>query len=617
MSRYVHVCTSQGVCLPGMTKAAAAQILASQADAQLAKGRRKPVTTAVAKYVGRKAPGVARALRKVLAAWAKKVAAKVSKLYAEKLEKDDTTASARVAAIIEELNSLEMATDLQGELAGPMLAAFKRAAAVGATQVGFSVTDITDQVDTAAVAWADKRGGELIKDLAGTTEKDMQSLLSRAVDEGISVDELSDAIEGLGAFSDYRADLIARTELAFAHVQGNVEGWRASTEVVGKRWILADTHDVPDECDEAADAGVVGLDDDFVDGIAYPPAHPNCCLPGTVVAPGGRISAQFTRWFEGEVVTISTTRNDLTVTPNHPILTQRGWVAAGALEVGDHVFETADPAAASAAVDPHDHNMPARIEEVAAALLMAGGRATRGMPAPTEAFHGDGIPDGEVDVVWAAGALALEDDACGVERAADLGLGLGHRKRMSLSERSPLAALGKGSAPAAHGSMGRAGDLDAALRRASGGEQELKFGEGSYRQTMTMEQVAQGGAVAPDGGSEINRRFAGHVARMNCSDLAVVESPTKGVHVARAANADASLADQALDHLVRDGQLPGECRDRLASLVSAAQVTQLRRRKYEGPVHNISTQHGWYFANAIVTHNCLCDIIPVLREADE
>ena len=277
MNRYVHVCTSHGVGMPALRKAAAVEIIANLADAQLAKGRVKPVTTNVSRYISRKAPSIARALRKVLAKHRKTTAAKVAKLYAETLTKDAAGDQARIARILENLGSDDLGTDLEGELAPAMLAAFRRAAAIGATQVGFSIDDITDQVDEAAVAYADKRGGELIKDLAGTTDEAMRSLLARAVEEGLSADQLSDEIEKMGAFGDYRADVIARTELAFAHVQGNVEGWRAAGDmVVGKRWILGDLHDVPDICDDCAEMGVVGIDDAFSDGVEYPPAHPNC-----------------------------------------------------------------------------------------------------------------------------------------------------------------------------------------------------------------------------------------------------------------------------------------------------------------------------------------------------
>ncbi len=274
--RMVHVCTSHGVGMPALTKAAAAEIFANEAEAQLAKGRRKPVQTGVGRYVMRRAPRLSKAILRVLRAHAQRVAALASRLYGERLMKEDTAKLARIQRIIEELNNEELGVDIEGELSGAMLEAFKRAAKVGATQVGIMVEDITDQVDLAAVMFAEARGGILIKDLAGTTDDAMRGLLGRAVEEGMSVARLADAIMDLGAFGEARADAIARTELAFAHVQGNVEGWRASGEVAGKRWILADTHPAPDECDEAADAGVVGLEDEFAAGITFPPAHTNC-----------------------------------------------------------------------------------------------------------------------------------------------------------------------------------------------------------------------------------------------------------------------------------------------------------------------------------------------------
>lgn len=274
MSRYIHVCTSHGVGLPALRKAAAAEIFANAADEQLAKGRIRPVTTNVSRYVARTSPALARALQRILAAKRKALAAKVRALFVDKLAKDLSVPSRVIASLIENLQSEDLGLDLEGELAGAMLAAFRRAAAIGATQVGMSID--TDQVDAAATAYAARRGGELIKDLAGTTRDDMRGLLERAVLQGMSADELSTAVEGLGAFSDYRADMIARTELAYAHVQGNVEGWRASGEVVGKRSILSDLHEVPDQCDEAAEAGVVGFDEEFVEGYGFPPYHPNC-----------------------------------------------------------------------------------------------------------------------------------------------------------------------------------------------------------------------------------------------------------------------------------------------------------------------------------------------------
>ena len=170
----------------------------------------------------------------------------------------------------------DMVDEIRQTLADELMATYKAAALVGVTQVGAPLAPITDQIDAQAVAYAQQRGAELITDLAGTTVEDLRDLLGEAVASGMSPADLSDAIESMGSFGEARADTIARTELAFAHVNGNVDGWRATGEVDAKQSILGDLHEIDDECDDCANAGTVKLDDDFVPGYDFPPYHPNC-----------------------------------------------------------------------------------------------------------------------------------------------------------------------------------------------------------------------------------------------------------------------------------------------------------------------------------------------------
>lgn len=78
------------------------------------------------------------------------------------------------------------------------------------------------------------------------------------------------------AFSAERATLIARTEISGAYVEGNTQAWRASGVVEGTEWILGSEHDVDDDCDANAAAGVVPLGATFPSGVTAPPAHPRC-----------------------------------------------------------------------------------------------------------------------------------------------------------------------------------------------------------------------------------------------------------------------------------------------------------------------------------------------------
>jgi len=270
--RYVCVSTDCSCAAPVLAKALDLQVANSQ---RLSKGCRPVATTALGRYVEKKQRSLAPKLAKVLKDFGRKVAQRITSAYpaTEKLSKADKDL---IQQLIDKLNAESLGEELTGELENATTAAFRRAAAYGAKQVGLVVGEITEQVDEAAVKYAKVRGGELIKDLADTTEKDMRSLLERAVAEGMSVDELSDAIEGMGAFGEARANTIARTELANAHVQGNVQGWKESGLNIRKVSLLGDLHDIADICDECADAGEVDMEAEFVDGATFPPYHPNC-----------------------------------------------------------------------------------------------------------------------------------------------------------------------------------------------------------------------------------------------------------------------------------------------------------------------------------------------------
>jgi hypothetical protein len=109
-----------------------------------------------------------------------------------------------------------------------------------------------------------------------TTRESLRAIVTQALEDGSSTDDLSSLIRESYGFSDARAEMIARTELAFAHTQGNMDAWNDSGVVDGKESILADTHPIEDECNENADAGVIPLNETFPSGDMAPPYHPNC-----------------------------------------------------------------------------------------------------------------------------------------------------------------------------------------------------------------------------------------------------------------------------------------------------------------------------------------------------
>jgi Phage Mu protein F like protein len=160
-------------------------------------------------------------------------------------------------------------------------------------QIGFDAPqDILDQVNEKAVEFARERSadmvgmrfdkdGELVEnprpDMAITesTRDMLRADVAQAIEDGTSTADLADQLEESYAFSATRAETIARFEIAQADVEGNMMAYKDSGVVEGKEWALGSEHDDDDECDDAAELGVVELDDDF-GGVGDPPAHPNC-----------------------------------------------------------------------------------------------------------------------------------------------------------------------------------------------------------------------------------------------------------------------------------------------------------------------------------------------------
>jgi hypothetical protein len=144
-----------------------------------------------------------------------------------------------------------------------------------------------------------------------------------------------------------------------------------------------------------------------------------CLLPDTMVqAP--RIAKLYRRPYDGITVRLTTRRSgELTVTPNHPVLTDHGWVAAEFLQPGDHVVsgrldQDTTPA------HPHVQERPARIEDVYRAFAEQG-HAHR-HPGHRVDFHGDGIPGEYVEVVATEDVLVVTQYAASLEPTDKLAL---------------------------------------------------------------------------------------------------------------------------------------------------------------------------------------------------
>lgn len=375
--------------------------------------------------------------------------------------------------------------------------------------------------------------------------------------------------------SNARAVRIARTETIGAWNAGKFDAATALPEDLrpaGKTWRA--THDLRTRDAHAdADGQTVPLGSTFIVGgelLRYPgdpigaPGNVINCFPGStpVVAPSG-VRRVYRRWYEGPLVKIRTLGGvELSATPNHPLLTPHGWVAAQDVQVGEHLVGS--PVAEWVGRgDPDVEDAPATFEEIYAATLKAGEqpRVVRG----GVDFHGD-VVEGEVEVVTVDPFLdlvvATVDQATpseGLDEQELVGLHGGQRLRSC-----PSGGVGGGPSVVVQAGSRVAGSRSTPGLVGSRGE-----------------------ALA------LLKRRVSHPDRHG--------SPTP-------ARGDTSGEQSAADGRPTDPEAVREALLGFAGEVTRYEVVDVDVCAFSGHVFNLETVDGWYIANCIASSNCRCTL---------
>lgn len=132
------------------------------------------------------------------------------------------------------------------------------------------------------------------------------------------------------------------------------------------------------------------------------------CLPGDSIVDAAVVTHAYRRRYEGDLVTVVSENGlDFSGTPNHPVLTTRGWVALGELMEGDCLVRDYGSFQQSVlATDPDIQTPPTTLAKIFDAIQAVGvvERVTGGQPD----FHGDGR-NGDVDIAATNGPLLFGD----------------------------------------------------------------------------------------------------------------------------------------------------------------------------------------------------------------
>lgn len=416
----------------------------------------------------------------------------------------------------------------------------------------------------------------------------------------------------------FRAETFARTAALDAANEANAVAWheavtqgRISENEVRRYWIVADDERLCKVC--APIPGLnptgVGLREPFVTPqgpVVGPTLHPNCVLGDTLITASPAIHAVSERAYEGPVVVIETAGGKrLRCTPNHPILTGRGWVAAGALDVGQHVIRYLGRDRVPLVHDDHQHTEP-HIQQIAQAFRCALGVSSREVPVSSEHFHGDGVGS-DVAIVWAHRKLWDDVQPPLSEERDQRALVLTDDASASLSGQSTADLLG-------HRQLAPTGRL-VGLRQPSGA---LVAIESAPLDTLRFAAGANGKAKLHEAAHNCRTRQPHCLCDGQNRVAAVIAAPQFGqvdgqasdstAFVDAGAQRNAVPFDEPVDGDRGDAALARDLANGLAGEVSLDEIVRIERFEARCHVYNLETEGGWYAANGIITHNCRCTV---------
>ena len=460
----------------------------------------------------------------------------------------------------------------------------------------FQVKGAFDIVNLESVKAAETHTAHLVREVTAQTKKGIRVYITASVKEGKSMDKVAREIRPLigltqrqtesvmnykARLSDKekyptlssedidkrvrryadktrrrRAQTIARTETARAQNLGYVQG----LQEIGLRRLEFSAY--PGCCDVCA--AMDGKEYPISDAAGLIPVHPNCLTGDSLVTPRGRITSVSKRRYNGQIQIIKTATNRvIRCTPNHPVLTDGGFVPAYSLDIGSQIISHGF-GKRERFRDWYDINKPTPIEDIAESFFQNRFMLTEEVPVSTPDFHGDGFGS-KIAIISTDGLLVNRCNAPAEQHILQNEFVLRKIGR-SLFNRFCMLALGKPTDFSAQGGLVSSLKLFFSLIRA-------------------------------------------HLRPLESFRLALVPNVDVGIHQSLPDITPAAMEAQS-DLVFRPS---GNVQTDDVAGFFVDTVVHVCTSKLNGYVYNLETTESYYIVNGVASHNCRCAILPVVE----
>ena len=233
----------------------------------------------------------------------------------------------------------------------------------------------------------------------------LDSAITQGILQGESIPAIAKRLEAVTDMNHKAALRNARTMTGSAQNAGHFASYKRAEDMgidIEKQWLAT-----MDERTRTSHRYLHGetqkMEDEFSNGLMYP-ADPegepsevyNCFIPETNIGVDSKIIRSYKHRYDGEVISIKSSMGvNFTCTPNHPILTDRGWVKAKFLNEGDNLIVTSCIDNEVSRRNPYINHAFPRIDTIHELFYKFGGKRTSDLRVN---FHGD-ISTSEVEII--------------------------------------------------------------------------------------------------------------------------------------------------------------------------------------------------------------------------
>ena len=337
--------------------------------------------------------------------------------------------------------------------------------------------------------------------------------------------------------------------------------------------------------------GKAGYTDDITK-----PGEEVFCFPGNSKIPfADNVEKCFRRWYSGDLTEIVTSSNKtLRATPNHPVLTSRGWIAIGLLKEGDNVVEISDDLGFSS--KEYENDAIPLISEIFSTLNKD--NVIESFSASATELNGD-VFNCNVNIVEATRHLSF-----GVKP-----LLYKFRENLSFSKSNNSSSANRSHSFSLFSVFFAAPRFVGILHKLFSPFFSCRFKTNEVcfaTSACCYPDSAQPSLKSPACYSEIVRNtfkaFAGFVTRGNLSFIKrnsvwFFDSFSKvKVNVVTALEKQSDLDADNWSYLAHGHALPTQF----------SHIVKINKSHFSGHVYNLQTKHGWYVTQNIFTHNCRC-----------